>query len=83
MISPKSGYTSDNKSSAAFSSLNQVRIKWLRSTVLSGRLNDAQLWRQLEFERVKAEGQSLSYGLQGRFLEAPKMKESSQARQAA
>ena len=40
MISPRSGYASDNKSCATFSSLNQVRIEWLRPTVLSGRLND-------------------------------------------
>lgn len=40
MISPKSGHTSDNKSGATFSSLNQVRIEWLRPTVLSGRVND-------------------------------------------
>jgi hypothetical protein len=46
-------------------------------------MNDTQIWGQLEFERVEAEGQSLSYGFQRRFLEAPELEESPQARQTA
>ena len=43
-------------------------------------MNDTQIWGQLEFERVEAEGQSLSYGFERRFLEALELEESPQAR---
>jgi hypothetical protein len=46
-------------------------------------MNDTQIWVQLEFEGVEAKGQSLPDGFQGRFLEAPELKESPQALQAA
>ena len=45
-------------------------------------MNDAQIWVQLEFEGVKAKGQSLPNGFQRRFLEAPELEENPQALQA-
>ena len=46
-------------------------------------MNDTQVWVQLELEGVEAKGQSLPDGFQRSFLEAPELKESPQALQAA
>ena len=53
----------------------------LRSAVVTGCLNNADLGYQLEFEGVEAKGQSLSDGLQRRFLECPELEKSPVARQ--
>ncbi len=58
-------------------------VKLLRSAVLRGRMNDTQIWIQLEFEGVEPKGQSLSDGFQRRFLEAPELEEGPQALQTA
>ncbi len=54
-----------------------------RSAVVRGRMNDTQIWVQLEFEGVEAKGQSLPDGFQRRFLEGPELEESPPAFQTA
>ena len=59
--------------------INRVGAKSLRATVSSWRIDDADARVQLELERVEAEGQSLSDGFQGCFLERPELEEGSHA----
>jgi hypothetical protein len=77
-----SGQASNDKSGATIvSSLDHVGVKLLWPAVVRGRMNDTQIWVQLEFESIEAKGQSLPDGFQRRFLEAPELEESPQALQ--
>jgi len=57
-------------------------VKLHRSAVIRGRVNNTQIWVQIEFEGIEAKGQPLSDGFQRRFLETPELEENPQALQA-
>lgn len=71
-----SDQASDDKSGETVGSLNYVGAKVRRSAVIRGRVNDARIWIQLEFEGVEAKGQSFPDGFQCGFLEIPKLEKS-------
>jgi len=61
-VSPGQG--SDDQSGATVSSLDHVGVESLRPAVVRRRMNDTQIWVQLEFEGVEAKGQRVP----GEFL---------------
>lgn len=79
----QSGHASNDKCGASISSPDNLGMKSPRPAIVRGRMNDTQIRGQFEFERIQAEGQSLSNGFQRCLLEAPKLTRSPQARQAA
>ena len=73
----------DKRGTTTVNFLDHVGHKLLRTAVVRGRMNDTQIWGQLEFEGVEAKGQSLPDGFERRFLEAPELEKSPQALQTA
>ena len=76
-----SGRASDDKGSATARSLDRLGIKSLGPAVVTRRKNHAPTWYQFELEGVEPEGQSLAYGFERRFLEAPELGEGLEAGQ--
>jgi hypothetical protein len=60
-------------------SIDQMGIEPIRAAMAGGGTQHKRLGTEAEFEGVKARGQSLTDGLQGRLLQAPVPEKSPQA----
>ena len=77
-----SGRAMQHQRRAVTRSIDQMCIEQLRAAMAGGGTQHKRLGTEAEFEGVKARGQSLTDGLQGRLLQAPVPEKSQQALRA-